>query len=202
MQSQQIGLRARKKAERRAEIIVAAHALFTQHGYSSVQFEDVAARADVAVGTVYNYFRTKPDLLFAIFESESRNLIREFLMLPKPGKLSDAIVAFFLQVFDTIDKIEPALWRTMVGEMMLNHERFADRFLSVEKAILAHTARIFRGRLPPGSPQRARARTQSEVLFAVAKSAFYSHIGITDETRDAIRARMVRQLRALSTPFD
>ena len=57
------GLRARQKALRHERILEAALALFREAGYDSVRTEDIAAAADVSVGTLYNYFENKGDFL-------------------------------------------------------------------------------------------------------------------------------------------
>jgi TetR/AcrR family transcriptional regulator, cholesterol catabolism regulator len=50
---------------RRQRVIDAAMALGADGGYDAVQMRDVAARADVAMGTVYRYFTSKDHLLAA-----------------------------------------------------------------------------------------------------------------------------------------
>jgi AcrR family transcriptional regulator len=55
----------RSQAERRRRVVEAAMALGAEGGYDAVQMRDVAARADVALGTVYRYFDSKDHLLAA-----------------------------------------------------------------------------------------------------------------------------------------
>src|SRR6202789_1764685 len=50
---------------RRQRVVDAAMALGLEGGYEAVQMRDVAARADVAMGTVYRYFTSKDHLLAA-----------------------------------------------------------------------------------------------------------------------------------------
>ncbi len=50
---------------RRQRVIDAAMSLGMEGGYEAVQMRDVAARADVAMGTVYRYFTSKDHLLAA-----------------------------------------------------------------------------------------------------------------------------------------
>jgi len=59
----QLGARARRKAERPAEILEAAFEEFVERGYAATRVEDIAARIGVTKGTVYFYFETK-ELLF------------------------------------------------------------------------------------------------------------------------------------------
>jgi AcrR family transcriptional regulator len=50
---------------RRNRVIDAAMALAAEGGYDAVQMRDVAARAQVALGTIYRYFSSKDHLLAA-----------------------------------------------------------------------------------------------------------------------------------------
>ncbi len=55
-----------KKAEKRARIIDSATALFAEKGFNDTSMKEIALRADVAEGTVYEYFRNKESLLIGI----------------------------------------------------------------------------------------------------------------------------------------
>ena len=58
------GLRERKKRETRERLGDVAARLFAEHGYDEVSIADIAGAAGVSEPTVYNYFPTKPDLVF------------------------------------------------------------------------------------------------------------------------------------------
>jgi AcrR family transcriptional regulator len=53
----------RRLAEREKAIVAAASALAAEGGMAAVQIASVAARADIAAGTVYRYFPSKTDLI-------------------------------------------------------------------------------------------------------------------------------------------
>lgn len=55
-----------KKVDKREVIIEVARTLFTTVGYETTTIADVAKKAGVAVGTVYLYFKNKPELLDAV----------------------------------------------------------------------------------------------------------------------------------------
>ena len=55
--------RAREKAEKRREILQAAKEVFFQKGVHRATMDDVAARAEVAKGTLYLYFQSKEEIL-------------------------------------------------------------------------------------------------------------------------------------------
>lgn len=71
------GVREKKQAKTEAAILRSAAYLITKKGFDRTTVEDIAARAEVAVGTVYNYFGSKNELLVALMERETRDLLRE-----------------------------------------------------------------------------------------------------------------------------
>lgn len=67
----EIGRRARQKAARERRILRAAEQLFARRGYAGTTMEDIARRARLAVGTIYNYFPSKPELVLALLRRET-----------------------------------------------------------------------------------------------------------------------------------
>lgn len=60
--------REREKQMRRQEMLQAAKAVFAEKGYTHATLEEIAQRAEFGKGTLYNYFGSKEDILFAIFD--------------------------------------------------------------------------------------------------------------------------------------
>jgi AcrR family transcriptional regulator len=67
-------LRERKKADTREAIRGAAVDLFCSHGFEGTTMDAVAAAADVSVRTVFRYFPTKEDLVFADVDADLEDL--------------------------------------------------------------------------------------------------------------------------------
>ena len=61
-----IGRRERAKQDKRERIMAAARELFAEHGVGGVTTQQVADRADVAIGTLYLYAATKAELLIMV----------------------------------------------------------------------------------------------------------------------------------------
>jgi len=71
--SQVTGLRDRKKARRRLEILQCAAQLFARDGVDATTMTAIAVEADVSPPTVFNYFKSKENILYAlIFEGSAR----------------------------------------------------------------------------------------------------------------------------------
>ena len=58
----------RPRNERVQQLLDAAMAVFARRGYAAATVDAVAERAGVAKGTVYQYFKSKEELLFAVFD--------------------------------------------------------------------------------------------------------------------------------------
>ncbi|WP_328752884.1 TetR/AcrR family transcriptional regulator [Streptomyces sp. NBC_00285] len=60
------GRREQAKQAKRERIMTAARELFAEHGVGGVTTQQIAARADVAIGTLYLYASTKAELLIMV----------------------------------------------------------------------------------------------------------------------------------------
>ncbi len=59
---------------RRAEILDAATAVFSKHGFAAADVQEIADKTGVGKGTVYRYFPSKEDLFLAAVDHGMRNL--------------------------------------------------------------------------------------------------------------------------------
>jgi AcrR family transcriptional regulator len=60
---------------READIISAAHAIFSEKGYEKAAMNEIAKQAGVAEGTIYKYFSNKQDLLARVISRFYKQLI-------------------------------------------------------------------------------------------------------------------------------
>jgi AcrR family transcriptional regulator len=69
----------RRRDEARAlfrnAILDAAESVFAQHGFHGARIQDIAAQARIAVGTVYNHFAQKDDVLSALLEERTEEML-------------------------------------------------------------------------------------------------------------------------------
>lgn len=62
--------RKEKAEEKRKKLIEAALDLFQSEGYFQTDIRKIAAKANIGLGTFYNYFKTKKELYLTIFQQE------------------------------------------------------------------------------------------------------------------------------------
>lgn len=72
-------------AARRERMVTAAVDLATTGGYDAVQMRDVAARAEVALGTLYRHYPSKDHLLLAALTEQARTLQERIAERPPSG---------------------------------------------------------------------------------------------------------------------
>jgi AcrR family transcriptional regulator len=73
-------IKPERKAERRAQIVAAARICFARSGFHNTTLQEVFAEARLSAGCVYNYFRSKHELMLAIANErhdDERRLIAE-----------------------------------------------------------------------------------------------------------------------------
>ena len=68
--------RRREKEERRRQILSAARTLLLKKGLAAVSVSQIAREAEIAVGTIYFYFRSK-EHIFAALQEEGLTLLQQ-----------------------------------------------------------------------------------------------------------------------------
>ena len=115
----------RAQQARRQRVIDAAMSLALEGGYEAVQMRDVAARADVAMGTVYRYFTSKDHLLAAALVHWVEQLDNRLAQLPAQGDTAAG------RVIDVLDRL-PQLGATgshlkqHMQDTLVRHTRHVD----------------------------------------------------------------------------
>jgi AcrR family transcriptional regulator len=95
----------RAQEARRQRVIDAAMELGLEGGYEAVQMRDVAARAHVAMGTVYRYFSSKDHLLAAALVFWVEQLDARLAQVPPRGSVASE------RVLDVLDRALRAMAR-------------------------------------------------------------------------------------------
>ena len=109
---------AHKKADARAAAILgAARALFGRDGFDATAMADIAARAGIAEGTVYNYFPSKQALGMAVasdwFGEIAGAVAHDLALLPDfRAKLARIVAGHFAAILDA-----PALYLMLLREV-------------------------------------------------------------------------------------
>lgn len=71
MQEETLSRREREKLRQRYQMLAAALELFSEKGYHNVAMQEIAKRAEFAIGTLYKFFQNKEDLYKALLVEQS-----------------------------------------------------------------------------------------------------------------------------------
>ena len=165
-----MGLREKKKLETRERIRAAAAELFTRHGYGAATMRQIAARAHVGLGTLFNYAADKRDLVFLIFNEELNAITDVALAAPRAGQPLAAQLAAVFAVHYRWLAAKPELARILLQELT---------FYSSGKQ--AATFHAIRGRLIGGVEALVRAAKENgeicsrESAELIARHVFFTY---------------------------
>ncbi|MBN8942996.1 MAG: TetR/AcrR family transcriptional regulator [Rhizobiales bacterium] len=112
------GLRLRKKARQKAEILAAATELFRSNGFEETRMEDVGRLADVSLKTVYNYFPTKQSILIELVREDRIRMMALYeAILDEPhANLAEALSKLIrADIGDVLTPNDKKLWRELLA---------------------------------------------------------------------------------------
>src|SRR5215468_392665 len=88
-------------AARRQQILDAARTCFMRNGFHQTSMQDVIAEADLSVGAVYRYFKSKNDLVEAIAGQYAEQIWGAFSALVEGDRPLAEIMAAGVGIIDT-----------------------------------------------------------------------------------------------------
>ncbi len=199
-----VGLRDRQKQERERRIVKAAERLFARKGYAEVAMEDVASRANLAVGTIYNYFPSKSTLLLAIVRSETKSLLaRGRKILDDPPRDPLAAVCSFTEIFlEDFTRDDRRLWRELFGAAIAEPSTIGRRLFEADAQLVTQLASLLdRYRSEGVLASDIEPLPAATVLYSVCfnwMTAFLMNDAISAETaRTEIRRGVAIAMRGL-----
>lgn len=109
--------RARRKEETLRRIEDAGWQLFTTRGYEATSTREIAEAADIAAGTLFNYFPEKRSLLIHLMQRELDAAVGEAFLRMTPSTLEQELTNVFAALTDCYAK-ERRLSRVFIKELL------------------------------------------------------------------------------------
>ncbi|HEX5096918.1 MAG TPA: TetR family transcriptional regulator [Acidimicrobiia bacterium] len=109
--------RATETAARKRRLLDAATQLAAEGGYDAVQMRDVAARAEVALGTLYRHYSSKDQLLVAAMAQQAATLRERMDQRPARGTTAAERVADVLARASRALERQPRVTQAMLAAM-------------------------------------------------------------------------------------
>jgi AcrR family transcriptional regulator len=148
------GLREQKKEQTRVAIREAALRLFAERGFDGATVAEIASEANVSVATLFNYFPTKEDLVYARMDAFEVGLIRA-IQEREPGE--SVLAAFGRFVLD-------------IGGLLASKDPEAnERLAAIARIVTASPALLAREREISAQYTQSLAALIAEEAGAAAK---------------------------------
>ncbi|MEQ6916044.1 TetR/AcrR family transcriptional regulator [Halomonas aquatica] len=197
------GLRERQKADRNHRILTSATELFRRDGYRHVRMEDLAQRAGVSVGTVYNYYSTKGDILIAIVSMEVKEVLEagECLLASPPRPVLKALTRLIDHYYDhSLHYLDKEMWRTaMATSIESPHTPNGLKYNLLDERLRNQVQRLLlvlqeRGDVVPG----VDAAVIGSLLFNLLNVLFIDFVKSDDMELGSLKATLHGQLDVIS----
>lgn len=171
--SRDLGLREQNKLAKRYRIRQAARELISKYGYNNATLRQIAERAHVGLGTLFNYAQDKRDLVFLVCNEDLANVLDAALEAQHRDKpLIDQVVEIYRPHYEYFAE-DPAISRVLLKELVFYSEgKQADAFLRTRwRLISAIEARVRSAQKNGEIEPTADAATVTHLIFLVASGA-------------------------------
>ena len=197
------GLREKQKADRTRRILEAASRLFREGGYGAIRIEDIAHAAEVSVGTLYNYFTNKGDLLLAIVSMEVEEVLEsgKSIVADPPADVARALAALIGIYYDhSLFYLSKEMWRTAMAISIEAPETpFSALYTELDSKLAAQVCDLIR-KLQSLGYARATvdAEAMGQIIFNNLNQMFTEYVKQDAMPLATLHERVARQTAALS----
>lgn len=192
------GLRAKQKADRTRRILEAATTLFRREGYDSARIEDIAEMAEVSVGTLYNYYQNKGDILVATVAMEVTEVLEggARIVANPPLNVAEALRTLIEQYYDhSLYYLSKEMWRTAMAISIQQPDTpLSRRYTELDGQLCAQVIRLVETLQARGGVQAGvDAKAMGEVFFNNLNMMFIEFCKVDAMPLEELKARVNAQ---------
>jgi AcrR family transcriptional regulator len=118
VKAKKAGVRERSKRERQDRIMMAARTMLAEQGYDATTLRQVAERAGLGLGTLFNYISDKRDLIYLVFNHEASLACDASLAAPRPWQSFVEKIIGMMEPNYRLFGSEPVLSRILLSEVL------------------------------------------------------------------------------------
>ncbi|WP_319433918.1 TetR/AcrR family transcriptional regulator [Mycobacterium sp. RTGN5] len=187
----------RRAAETRQRILDAAAQVFAEYGYAAGTTNRIAERAEVSIGSLYQYFPNKDAVLRALMQAHAdagARLIAERTLTGLPANLDDALRVFVRATIDN-HRDNPRLHRVLFEEAP-RAPNFLAHIHELERQAVEGTAALLEAHPSVPSSSRLTAHVVVTTIESLVHRLVTTELPVDlDELEDEIVVLLGRYLR-------
>ena len=196
------GLRERKKLRTRQAIVAAADELFSRDGFQATTMEDIAAAAEVSVGTLYNYFGTKNALLLAQLATHVEQMMGAGADVVEraPPDLTTAVGALVVVYVDGFLEVERELLREVFAAGFGPSSELLPELIRLDE-LLADQLGALLGQFAASGDLAPNVEVAEAVLtvYSLLATQLLLYVSVEDMSPDDVQRAVARQIEIVCT---
>lgn len=175
----------------------AAVHIFSRKGFYNTRAEEIAREAGIAVGTIYNYFASKEEILLSIFKTEFEQRMQVFRDLldndlPIPQKIGKILETHFSQL-----KKHEDMAQLMMQERFNPGEEFRAKLLDLYRGMAARIEELIQEGIDKNWVRECHPRIIAYALLGVVESLSVYALTYPEEAKQGILADAPAELASL-----
>lgn len=179
-----------------------AERLFKERGYATTTIEEVANRAGVSPATVFNYYKTKGDLLLALIADENTAIIQHLQELTRRGRKSTTdVVCWYLEAItsESLARTDREAWRQVLASMVTNaNSDFGKKYLELRQQLVGGVSRLVANLQDEGGlPEQCRPEILGNIFYQVHHAHFLRLVADEQMTMEIYRAALRAEIAHL-----
>lgn len=195
------GLRDRQRQKRRRRIVYSAARLFEGNGYDSTTMEDIARDAEISTPTIYNYFRSKSEILLDLLEYDKELMDEklEALIDRPPSSVVEGLYELVrIDILFGYDIQNKRIWRLISAASLEASDESRERFVNLQGVFARKVERLIAALQVEGRVRSdVNAATVAKIVNAVTRDAFRIYLLGPEQTSDAMLEAIRAQLDVL-----
>ncbi len=163
--------------DKRTRILETAIELAERGGFEAVRLRDVAAQADVALGTVYKRFRSKEEILVAALDLESEKLDKRMALKPAKGDNEEERVLSFFETATGHLFRRPNLARAIIRAITSGDAELTAKVAGFHDRITRQIVTALRGEEGQPLAEAGPQATEQMLAFILSQIWFAALVG-------------------------
>jgi AcrR family transcriptional regulator len=182
-----INLREKKKERIRTQIVEVAKAVFEEKGYDETNVSEIARLCDIGVGTVYNYFASKPELYVAVMSDLESTIedVKFYEVALEADNLTDLVMNYVHKYLEPYIKMDQKTLFSLMKAMMSVKlpSGMVQGLLKLDQLVMGKLVKAFELRKKQGKlPANFDCLLHTENIYSIAGcEVLYS---MFDDSRD------------------
>jgi len=195
-EQEKLSRRERERRRHKAEILSAAVKLFSEKGFHNVSMSEIAAAAEFATGTLYNFFASKEALFDELAQTCGDRIVNDLVaILDGPGDEVDRLRAFIRR--------QPALQEENTDFIKVYVSEFGTRGAKVSKkrdetefhrVLDTKVEELLESGIAKGRFRRVDAAVTAKAIHSIMETLAFEIAGHFDKAEATDKFAKVEQL--------